>query len=215
MFCREDVIHQEHRGFYATALLGALLFGFIWLGNAVKAPEAIPNRTGGCFSILTIEGDVDHAGTFLLEGAMRNGRCSLPSETIFTKILGLNIGGKCSSAVNCPDGWVPLEQKIVVTKSATNTITLEQKPLDGPVKLAWGMPLDLNGATVDDLCLVPFMKRTQAEAVVSRRQERPWRHLSELLTIKGIGPKTIEKWEKYLVAQTPAPSRESCSSRVP
>ncbi|MGC9195363.1 MAG: ComEA family DNA-binding protein [Syntrophobacteraceae bacterium] len=64
--------------------------------------------------------------------------------------------------------------------------------------LACGLKLDLNSASLDDLLLIPHLRPAIAEAIVKGRRLKPWKSLDELLQIRGIGPKTLQKLQGYV-----------------
>ncbi len=65
-----------------------------------------------------------------------------------------------------------------------------------------GRPLDLNHATVEDLCILPRIGRALAERIVRRRTERgPFRSLRDLDEVEGIGPHTLELLAPLLMVQ--------------
>ena len=49
--------------------------------------------------------------------------------------------------------------------------------------------LDLNSATLTELDGLPGVGRKKAEAIVARRQTKPFQRVTELLRVKGFGPK--------------------------
>lgn len=53
--------------------------------------------------------------------------------------------------------------------------------------------LDLNGATVDQLRSLPGVGPKRAEAIVELRQKRPFTRVTQLLEVRGIGKKTLER----------------------
>ena len=67
-------------------------------------------------------------------------------------------------------------------------------------RLALGEKLNVNEATEDELMLVPQMKVGFASAIINRRSRQKWQRLEELEEISGVGPKTVERWQSYLVA---------------
>lgn len=67
-----------------------------------------------------------------------------------------------------------------------------------------GMPLDVNRAGVRELMLVPGIGETTARRIEAfRRDHGPFLRIEDLLSIKGIGPKTVEKLSGRLVAASP------------
>lgn len=118
---------------------------------------------------------------------------------------GLRDGGKLKavSGLNDP-GPLRSGQAVRFVRTPSGAFDVRLEDMQSAARLTIGGKLDLNRASVEELCLVPQMKPEIAAAIVSRRAERPWGSLPELSEIHGIGPKTIEKWQDYLEA-APAP----------
>jgi endonuclease YncB( thermonuclease family) len=63
------------------------------------------------------------------------------------------------------------------------------------------VPLDINRASREQLAAVPGLRPEWVDAILARR---PYARLDDLLKIKGIGPKTLEKLrERLAVGNTP------------
>lgn len=58
--------------------------------------------------------------------------------------------------------------------------------------------INLNTAQVDELTLLPGIGVKKAEAIVTARQAKPFEKAEDLLEIKGIGPKMLEKLNPYI-----------------
>ena len=62
-------------------------------------------------------------------------------------------------------------------------------------------PVNLNTATSEELQQVPGIGPVNAEKILQMRKAYgPFKSVDDLLAIKGIGPKRLEKMRKYLVA---------------
>jgi hypothetical protein len=70
--------------------------------------------------------------------------------------------------------------------------------MPGAALLACGLKLDLNTASLDDLLLIPHLRPSIAEAIVKRRSRKAWAAIEDLVEIRGVGPKTMEKLRDYL-----------------
>lgn len=78
-------------------------------------------------------------------------------------------------------------------------------PADAP---AW--PVDVNRASADELVALPGVGPARAAAIVALRDARGGlRSLDELLDVKGIGPKTLERLRPFAVA---GPGRSEAGS---
>ncbi len=79
--------------------------------------------------------------------------------------------------------------------------------------------LDLNSATQDQLMALPGVGPKRAEAIVKRRQRRPYRRIRDLRAVKGIGPKRFRQLKGLVMVQRPArqspsPPRRRAQSRT-
>ena len=54
-------------------------------------------------------------------------------------------------------------------------------------------PLDLNQASVEDLCELPGIGPKKAEAIVEKRRHRRFTRVTQLLEVKGIGQRTLAR----------------------
>jgi len=73
------------------------------------------------------------------------------------------------------------------------------RDLSGDERLLLGRPLDLNGATARELSFVPGLTRLlAAEVVADRAQAGEFRGVDELLRVRGIGPRRLERARPFL-----------------
>src|SRR5882757_3994830 len=67
-----------------------------------------------------------------------------------------------------------------------------------------GQPVNINAATSEELQLVPGIGPSTAEKILQMRKSYgPFKSVDDLLAIRGLGPKRLEKMRKYLVAGKP------------
>jgi competence protein ComEA len=64
--------------------------------------------------------------------------------------------------------------------------------------LAARFEVDINVADWPELMLLPGIGETLAQRIVEARQNEPFREHEDLLRVKGIGPKTLERIRPYL-----------------
>lgn len=64
-------------------------------------------------------------------------------------------------------------------------------PLRGPVRLLFGRPIDLRRADAESLMVLPGIGATRAQAILALREAGGLHAVSDLLRVKGIGPKTL------------------------
>lgn len=69
--------------------------------------------------------------------------------------------------------------------------------------------VDLNQATVDELCELPGIGPKRAEAIVARRRARPFTRVTQLLEVKGIGGKTLARLRPLVFIGKPGRVRAS------
>lgn len=69
----------------------------------------------------------------------------------------------------------------------------------GNIRLLCGVGLDANRDTAKDLELLPGVGEVKAEAIVkSRIEDGPFTSREDLLRVRGIGPKTLDRIEPWL-----------------
>ena len=67
--------------------------------------------------------------------------------------------------------------------------------------------IDLNRASVVELMRLPGVGRKKAEAMVALRQRAPFKRLEDVLTVKGISPRWLEKNRPHLAIGGATPAR--------
>jgi comEA protein len=89
-----------------------------------------------------------------------------------------------------------------LAQSASTSATTKKPP---------PQPINLNAATSEELQLVPGIGPATADKILQMRKSYgPFKTVDDLLAIRGIGKKRLDKMRKYLVA-----GRSSTSSRPP
>ena len=79
----------------------------------------------------------------------------------------------------------------------------ESKKKQPPAK-----PLDLNTATIEQLQQLPGIGPTTASAIVRFREKSgPFRRVEDLLAIRGITKRKLEKLRPYVAVAPPAPAK--------
>lgn len=75
----------------------------------------------------------------------------------------------------------------------------------------------INIATEDELCSLPGIGPKKAQDIIAYRQKHPFRRLNQLLNIKGIGRKTLERLQPFvkLDMQKPVVSATTHNSNAP
>ena len=71
-------------------------------------------------------------------------------------------------------------------------------------------PVNLNTATSDELQQVPGIGPATAEKILKMRKSYgPFKSVDDLLAIRGLGEKRLDKMRKYLTVGKPAPKTTS------
>ncbi len=96
-------------------------------------------------------------------------------------------------------------QSIEIYRDKTG-VEIKSGRMPGPALLACGLKLDLNSAPLSDLLLIPHLRPGIAAAIVKERRLKPWKSIDDLLQIRGIGPKTLERLNKYVEVGSGKPS---------
>ncbi len=73
------------------------------------------------------------------------------------------------------------------------------EPMAGAARLVCGVGLDLNRATQEDLILLPGIGPKRAKQIVESREAKgPYSEPGDLVRIRGIGEKTVERIRPWL-----------------
>ena len=59
--------------------------------------------------------------------------------------------------------------------------------------------VNINTASVDELCRLPGVDISLAEKIMAWREEHPFKRVEEIMFVSGIGERTYYKLRKYLV----------------
>lgn len=64
--------------------------------------------------------------------------------------------------------------------------------------------VELNSASVEELCTLPGVGPKKAEAIVAFRQRRSFVRVTQLMLVKGIGRKTLERLRPLVFVAPPS-----------
>lgn len=73
--------------------------------------------------------------------------------------------------------------------------------------------IDLNHASVEELSTLPGIGRKRAEAIIAFRTRVPFTRVTQLLNVKGIGRRTLERLRPHVTVTSVALDLTSSSSR--
>lgn len=79
-------------------------------------------------------------------------------------------------------------------------------------------PLELNHATLEELQTLPGIGPRKAEAIVELRKKRPFTRVTQLLEVKGVGRKTLERlkpWVRVAPAIAALPAVPDATTATP
>lgn len=93
--------------------------------------------------------------------------------------------------------------KIHIMADPSGVASLRPGWMAVPTRLALGVPLDINRASVDELALVPGINEQLAERIVALRGSTGgFLKLEDIRAVKGIGPATVRRLRPYLTVGT-------------
>jgi len=93
---------------------------------------------------------------------------------------------------------------LILTLAAVPIVLAKKKP---PAH-----PININTATAADLQQVPGIGPSTAQKIIdTRKSYGAFKSVDDLLAIKGIGPKKLEKMRKYLTVSKPPTKKQTTS----
>ncbi|HEY1101275.1 MAG TPA: helix-hairpin-helix domain-containing protein [Myxococcota bacterium] len=69
--------------------------------------------------------------------------------------------------------------------------------------------VNVNTATIDELCTLPGIGQKKAEGIVALRSRRPLTRVTQLLQVKGIGPRMLQRLKPLVTVTAPKPPAET------
>jgi len=87
---------------------------------------------------------------------------------------------------------------IKVQKTSPQEIKIKLERMEAQKLILFYIPIDLNKASIDDLCLIPDIGESVAKEIISyRRKIGRFRSVAELKNVKGIGEKKYQSIKSY------------------
>ena len=169
-----------------------LLCGYGWSHHAQHGGSRTSSQISAKQTFIQVAGKVKSPGIYCFNQGVTLGQAlaraggalsplSHGDELIWTKVQKLN-GRRI---------------QIITEPSGVNVLKLRWMAV--PVRLALGVPLDINKASVADLTQVPGINDKLADRIVALRLRRGgFSKLDNLCEVKGIGPATVNRLRPYL-----------------
>jgi len=85
------------------------------------------------------------------------------------------------------------------TRLDFNACGIKVTCMDAPALFSFGLPISLAAASAEDLELIPGIGPKTAHSLIDYRERAgPVQRIGQLIEVRGIGPKTLEKISRYL-----------------
>jgi len=85
-----------------------------------------------------------------------------------------------------------------------DTVRIKLGRMEAKKLLVFFIPLDLNRASIEDLCLVPGIGESLARGIVTYRSRKGgFRSVEELKNVTGIGEQNWKSFQTYFIASSP------------
>lgn len=161
-------------------LLALLILGSLCLKLYHPSPTASPVQLHREIPI-EVQGDVRRPGVYLFESPPAAKEVILRAGGI-RDVPSLDLG--------TPSEALGAGTLLTVVQTAPDEIKVKLGRMEARKLLVFSIPVDLNRASEEDLCLVPGIGPQIARDIVAHRRARGgFRSVEELRNIKGIGPK--------------------------
>jgi competence protein ComEA len=119
----------------------------------------------------------------------------LPEKTTLSALLNI-AGVKHQAQFDQNMLTRPLITGDAVVVETDKTLTFDQ--MNAEERIALGLAIDLNRATVDELMLVAGIGEATALKIVHfREMSGPFKKVSDLMKISGIKEKKFRRWERF------------------
>ena len=199
-------VHQQ----WILFVLALLLLGSLYL-KFYYQPQSVPPEASTKEIVVEVSGEVRQPGIYLYPNAPNLGEAieragglkekaqvdSTYSSTILETGTLLTVAREISQV---PPS-LPLskgEQKTM----RQDQIKIKIGRMAANKLLVFSLPLDLNGVSAEDLCLIPGIGESLAQEMIAYREKRKgFRSVEELQNVRGIGGKKFETFKKFLTVK--------------
>ncbi len=176
------------------ALIALFVSGFLYYDREhCPAAAAIPFGDQGRGSI-AVE----------LEGTVGKGIYFLPAVKTLNDLLSLLHFSPIRNDPANPGGGIVLRDglKIEVLQNEKKQTSVRVGRMAASTRLALNLPIDANLASREELVMVPGIgEKTAGKIIEERNQRGRFRRLEELMEVKGIKQKRLEKLRPYLYVE--------------
>ncbi len=138
--------------------------------------------------VLELSGDTDKRGIYYVSNGTSVGRFSdmmdLSTDAVF--------------ADECRDRVLSGGDRLKVFHDASGGTVISCRKMRSSTALALDQPIDLNGATIGELMLIPGVGEKTAEAIVELRKKRGrFLRVDEIRAVSGLGKRMYERIERH------------------
>ncbi len=179
-------MEKDHTRLRAAILFVSFaLFFFLLARSRGSLPQAAAEASSSV--VVEVKGDVAKPGIYILD------------ITKATAGFAASLAGGAKVPAGIASQKLISGQSVeVLGRGIGTTIRLGRMP--GAALLTCGLKLDMNSASRNEILLIPHMRSIIADAIVERRREKEWDKIDDLTELRGVGPKTVQKFRDYLEA---------------
>jgi competence protein ComEA len=176
-------------GCFALLFLTALVLLFSVPARTPREPSGLEvpysTQTPGSIAV-ELTGESDRKGVYFIPKGT--------SLAVFLSMIGVEHAGSREALTQTPALTTAATVHVPASPSGVSV-----GPLPAEKRLALGIPIDINRSTREELVLVPGIGVKTADSILEHRDANgPFRALQDLMQVKGIKEKRLEKLRKYL-----------------